>query len=398
MGVSGSRERGGLELISTALSAALHVLVAALSLVLVLNDRSPVTVAATAVFVLTYAAGIVPRAAIPGPGPRGWWWVAALTVEWLLLLCLSVEGTYVVFALFFCFMRVLGARWGTAAVAASTAVAVVAFGVHRSFELSGLVGPVLGAGVAVVFGLGYQALTREVGQRQALIEELTRTQTQLGVAERAAGVAQERERLGREIHDTISQSLSSIIMLLHAAQRSGGASMGSGQERLDQARAAAADALAETREFIQALSPPALRTSGIEEALKRLGSRTQETTGLHVHVTVPDVRSTFPTPVETALLRIAQSALANVGQHAHASRVDVTLTRLDDEVFLDVVDDGDGFDPRQLDAEAGGGQPSFGLAAMRERVSDLGGSLVVESEPGHGTSVVASFTLNGASR
>lgn len=386
-----------LKRISAALSTSFHVLVATLSVIVVLNAGGPgtvrtvATVAMTALFVATYVAGIWPRGALPQPDRRGLRWIVALTAEWLVLLTLSAEATYLVFALFLCFMWLLGAVRGTAAVAASTAVAVLGFGLHRGFSIAGVIGPVLGAGVAVVIGLGYQTLTREVLRRQQLIEQLTRTRAQLATAERAAGVADERERLAREIHDTVSQSLSSIIMLLHAAQRADGAAASPGWEHVEQARQAASDALAETREFIHALAPPSLRTGGIDAALTRLADQTQDATGIRVEVTLPDTQTSLPTPVEAALLRIAQSAMANVTQHANASRVDLTLSRLDDEIILDVVDDGVGFDLTTLNARSGG-DPSFGLLAMQDRVNDLGGTLVVESSLGHGTSVAASFT------
>lgn len=91
------------------------------------------------------------------------------------------------------------------------------------------------------------------------------------------------------------------------------------------------------------------------------------------------------------MLRIAQGAVANVAQHAHATRVDLTLTRLDDEIILDVVDDGEGFDLGKVPSNPD--RPSFGLVAMQERAAGLGGTLVVESSRGNGTSVVASFAV-----
>jgi signal transduction histidine kinase len=389
----------GLRVTSTWLSASLHVLVLALVTVLVLNapdGRLPGAAGSAAVlgvatlFALTYVAGVWPAGSLPR-GRRGGWWAAALTLEWLVLLTLSVEATYLVFALFFIYMHALGVARGVATVLLTTVVAVGAFGLHREFDVAGIVGPVLGAGVAVVIGLGYEALTREVARRQRLIDELTQTRGQLAAAERAAGVVAERERLAREIHDTVSQSLSSIVMLLHVAQREGPESE-KGRERVEQARLAAADALAETRSFIHALAPPSLRTGGIADALQRLGATTNETTGLLVQVDVSSYSGALPTPVKTALLRIAQSALANVTQHAHATRVDVTLSRLDDEVLLDIVDDGVGFDPTRL-ARSRGDRESFGLSAMQDRVTSLGGRLVVESEPGRGTSVAVSVTV-----
>lgn len=153
------------------------------------------------------------------------------------------------------------------------------------------------------------------------------------------------------------------------------------------------EALAETREFIHALAPPALRAGGIADALLTLARQTEDATGLRVEVTVPQDVGVLPTPVETALLRIAQGALANVAQHAHATRVDVTLTRLDDDILLDVVDDGDGFESGRLTSSRDA-LASFGLATMRDRAASLGGTLTVESSRGHGTNVVASFTVS----
>lgn len=393
-------ESSGLRVTSAWLSAAVHVLTLALVAVLVLNAPDgmlpgPAGTAAVlgvaALFALTYVVGVWPAGSLPR-GRRGWWWAAALTLEWLVLLTLSVEAIYLVFALFFIYMHVLGAIRGTAAVVLATVIAVVAFGMHRGFDAAGAVGPALGAGVAIVIGLGYDALTREVARRQLLIDELTQTRDQLAAVEHAAGVVAERERLAREIHDTVSQSLSSIVMLLHVAQRDGAGTQ-KGRDRVEQARVAAADALAETRSFIHALAPPSLRTGGIADALRRLGATTREATGVHVQVDIAGYSGTLPTPVETALLRIAQSAMANVAQHARATRVDVTLSRLDDEVLLDVVDDGVGFDASLLGRSRNGDRAPFGLVAMQDRVANLGGRLVVESEVGRGTSVAVSFTV-----
>ncbi|GGD24757.1 two-component sensor histidine kinase [Nocardioides daphniae] len=345
-----------------------------------------------ALFVVTYVVGVWPAGALPR-GRRGWWWTTALTLEWLVLLTLSADATYLVFALFFIYMHLLGTTRGVAAVILAAVVAVIAFGIHRGFDAAGVVGPALGAGVAVVIGLGYDALTRDVTRRQALIDELTHTRDQLAAVEREAGVVAERERLAREIHDTVSQSLSSIVMLLHVAQREG-TDTDKGRERVEQARVAAGEALAETRNFIHALAPPSLRVGGIADALQRLGATTQQTSGLRTRVDVSGYVGDLPTPVETALLRIAQSAVANVVQHARAARVDVTLSRLDDEVILDVVDDGVGFDLAALSRSSRTDQQSFGLVAMQDRAVALGGRLVVESGRGQGTSVAASFTVH----
>lgn len=96
----------------------------------------------------------------------------------------------------------------------------------------------------------------------------------------------------------------------------------------------------------------------------------------------------LPTPYEVALLRIAQSALANTARHAAASRAEITLSFMDASVTLDVVDDGAGFEPGSVRPSSDGG---FGLPAMRSRAESLGGTFTVESAPGQGTAVAVSL-------
>ena len=352
-----------------------------------------VIVCLAAVFLGTYAAGSLLGRNLEGMRPRlGAAWVGALSLEWLALASVSAEAIYLVFPLFFLVLHFLRGWRGPAAVAVATLTAIALFGMHRGFGVAGAVGPLIGAAVAVAIGLAYRSLAREAAERERLIAELRATRTQLAAVERAAGVQAERGRLAREIHDTVSQSLSSIIMLLHAADRSG--ITGTGLGRVHQARDAASQALAETRQFIDELSPPALREATLVEALKRLAVQTGDSSGIPVGVTIAGVVEALPTPVETALLRIAQGALANAVQHAEATRIDLTLSMLDSEVILDVVDDGIGFTPTAPHrAQVTGTRTAFGLHAMRERVAQLGGSLTVESEPGRGTSIVAAFQV-----
>lgn len=329
-------------------------------------------------------------------------WLAVLTAEWLVLAALSAEAMYLVFPLFFLYLHLLPGWRGPVAVLVATLLAIVAFGLQRGLSVGGVVGPLIGATVAVAIGLAYRSLAREARERETLIAELLTTRSRLAAAERAAGVQGERGRLAREIHDTVSQSLSSIVLLLHAAERSQPGSDASAA-RMRQARVAAEDALAETRQFIDELTPPLLRQATLVEALKRLAAETASTSGIRIDVTVAGEFSPLPTRYETALLRIAQGAVSNAVRHAGATRIDLTLSTLDTEVILDVVDNGVGFDPSKpattAPPRAGGGfgpqgRTTFGLRAMRERVAELGGSLTVESTPGSGTSVVAGFEVN----
>ncbi|MGA6096163.1 sensor histidine kinase, partial [Microbacterium sp. NPDC079356] len=268
-----------------------------------------------------------------------------------------------------------------------------ALGIHGEWTVGGIVGPIVGAAVALLIGLGYQALAREAQQREVLMQELLATRGQLAATEREAGVLAERARLAREIHDTVAQGLSSIQMLLHAAERADGERPGIEHIRL--ARETAAAGLADTRRFIRELTPPDLDDRGLGSALRRLASTQWAARGLPVDVRVSDAVE-LPMHVQTALLRIAQGAIANVIQHADAYSAMITLTIGDDRVEFTIADDGRGFDPSLVAAVPGAKSDSFGLQATRERVDQLGGTLTVSSAPGTGTSLTIELTLREA--
>jgi signal transduction histidine kinase len=205
---------------------------------------------------------------------------------------------------------------------------------------------------------------------------------ELAAAERHAGMLEERQRLARDIHDTLSQGFASVVLLLEAAQESLATGQ-PGDRPIAQALRSARDSLAESRRVVWALRPSPLAERSLPEALQELAGRLAEETGLHAQARVTGTPRPLGADAETALLRVAQEASANVRKHAAASQVTVTLSYLDDAVVLDVADDGVGFDPAGAAAVAGG----LGLRAMRERVTRLGGSLVIESAPGDGTTV-----------
>jgi signal transduction histidine kinase len=164
---------------------------------------------------------------------------------------------------------------------------------------------------------------------------------------------------------------------------------------VDQARRTAQENLGEARRFVHALAPADLDGATLVAALRRVADRAQDTAdGLHVRVEVSGGRRRLPVALEAALVRVAQSALANVVQHSGAAHAAVTVTYQDDEVILDVVDDGCGFVPGpQADrAQARG----FGLAAMGSRIREIGGTLTVESAPGEGTAVAVRLPVDDA--
>jgi signal transduction histidine kinase len=318
-------------------------------------------------------------------------WMAVLLLEWLALTLLAQDAAFIVFPLFFLQLHVLPLRAGIPLVLLSVLLTVWSMSLHVGLGLGATLGPIVGAAVAVAVGLGYRALLREAAERQSLIQDLLTTRAELAATARDAGTVAERERLAREIHDTVAQGLSSIQLLLHAAERT--VTDPSALEHLRLARDTAAANLQETRRFIRELTPPALETQSLPGALARLAASVERTsagtgpaTTVSLHVTGDAVP--LPMPLETTLLRIAQGSLANVVQHAAATRAEVTLSYMTDEVALDIVDDGRGF---TVTAPGALNPDSFGLVAIRQRVEQLGGSFVLESTPGQGTAVAVTF-------
>ncbi|MEE1753841.1 sensor histidine kinase [Streptomyces sp. SP18CS02] len=375
-----------------ALRVCLHLLMAgllALAAIRAVAHHDPSAAAVVAAAVLTgsvHALGSSLRA-VRASVRAAALWLGTLGAAWLGLLALTPDGLWAAFPLYFLQLHLLPARWSLPAVAATAGAAIMSYVLHGApLNPGAFIGPLLGAAVAVATVLGYQALYRESERRRRLIEELVSTRAELATAERHAGTLAERERLAREIHDTLAQGLSSIQLLLRAAERAlPEDSPAAGH--IERARRAAQDNLSEARRFVRALTPPGLEHGSLAAALERL---CEPGPGPRVRFSVSGTPAELPTPYEVALLRIAQSALANTVRHAAAERAEITLTFMDASVTLDVVDDGTGFDPVSCAPSSDGG---FGLPAMRSRARSLGGAFTVESAPGQGTAVAVTLPL-----
>lgn len=231
-----------------------------------------------------------------------------------------------------------------------------------------------------------------IAAQAALAVENVRLLKEVRRAGRRAGVLEERQRLAREIHDTLAQGFTSIVMNLEAAEGARPSAPSGVQTYLDYARRTARESLSEARRLVWALRPEALENSSLSEAISGLARRWSEESGISCEVTVTGTPRPLPTSIENVLHRVTQEALSNVRKHARADRVVLTLSYMGGLVILDVRDDGVGFDatkhssmaPGAVDGSAGG----FGLGAMRGRVEQVGGTLVVESSPGRGTALV----------
>jgi len=220
-------------------------------------------------------------------------------------------------------------------------------------------------------------------------DENAALQAQLLVQAREAGIADERRRLAAEIHDTIAQGLTGIIAQLQVvANASDPATV---QERVGRATDLARHSLGEARRSVQNLAPAGLSYDGLPEALRKTVDQWAERTGVRAEFTLIGTAQHLHGEVSATLLRITQEALSNVAKHASATRVGVTLSFMDDEVTLDIRDDGKGLDPLVLPTRTGTG--GFGLDGMRARAERIAGSLTVESEPGSGTALSARVPL-----
>lgn len=321
-------------------------------------------------------------------------WLGCLLACWIALLVFTPDAVYLAFAWFLLILHLLG-RSGTVVVVLTAVIAIGGFAWHQqTWTAAMVIGPLLGAGVAIATVRGYQSLHHESEQRRLLIVELERTRADLATAERQAGVLAERERLAREIHDTLAQGLSSIQLLLRAVGRERTGVDGRTAALIEQARQTAQDNLLEARRFVEALTPAGLHRSSLEAALQRLCDTMSRQTGIDITFRQEGTAVRLPTSIEVALLRIAQSALANTSQHARARRAGITLTYMDASVSLDIVDDGIGLG--SIADPAPGRRSGFGLTSMRSRAAELGGTLAVESESGRGTAVAVSFALTTA--
>jgi signal transduction histidine kinase len=225
---------------------------------------------------------------------------------------------------------------------------------------------------------------------EATLAENATLHEKLVVQAREAGVLDERQRMAREIHDTIAQGLTGIITQLQAAREAAG-DAGEQQRHFDAATRLARESLTEARRSVDALRPEPLEGTRLAEAVVSVADRWSALHGVPAQVVVTGAVRPLPAETEVVLLRAAQEALANVAKHAGASHAWLTLSYMDCEVALDVRDDGRGFDPAGLPAtaEASTAAGGFGLMAMRQRVEGLSGTLQLESEPGGGTVISA---------
>lgn len=238
--------------------------------------------------------------------------------------------------------------------------------------------------MANLLGLAIQRVQAIAGQIKERTHDIEEQQV---AATQAQAVLEERHRLARDLHDSVTQALYGVTLHSQAARRLllAGDTAGAG-DALAVLQETAQEALDEMRLLIFELRPPILEQVGLEMALQSRLSAVEGRANLHTKLIAEGVAD-LPAAVEQGLYRIAQEALNNTLKHANARQVSVRLIRRADRVSLEVHDDGDGFEPA---ARPNGG---LGLDGIAERVTQLGGTLTVESAPGAGTLVHVEIRL-----
>jgi signal transduction histidine kinase len=303
-------------------------------------------------------------------------------VAGLSVIALSADQphTYMVFPAFIWAALRFGPQGATLAVAVGAVFAVVATSREQGFfvELSPT-DSALNLQLYVTFAaLTTLCLAAIVSERRRAGLELAESQRRVG--ERAA---LERQRIARDLHDSVSQSLFSTTLHVrtaqHALAREGLEATGPVAEELTEIGQLTRGALAEMRALIFELRPGALAEEGLVAALTKQAAALSAREGLVVEVDGPGERLPLDPEVEEQLYRLGQEALANVVKHARASSAAVRIAAAEDTVWMEVSDDGRGFDPGAVSPE------HFGLRSMQGRVADLGGRLQITSSRGHGT-------------
>jgi len=256
---------------------------------------------------------------------------------------------------------------------------------------------------AARIGQSLQALLSDVQQRSQALERLnaeldarvtarTREVERLADENRHAALARERLRLARDLHDTLAQSLMSLLAEIRLMRKLAPHDPAALADELIRAEQAAQQGLREAREAIGQLREHPVREEGLGAALEHLAWRSSERSGLEIAPRIDPSLSALADGRAEMLYRITEEGLRNVLRHAHARRVELTLDRRTsdgaDRLELGLADDGTGFDVRSFVDEG-----HFGLQGMREQAELLGGTLTIRSRLGEGTRITLSMPL-----
>jgi signal transduction histidine kinase len=237
----------------------------------------------------------------------------------------------------------------------------------------------VGVVAAPVIGTVIVTSVKQRGRLATLVEELAASRAESAQLSREAGAAAERERLAREIHDTLAQGFTSIVALAQAVEPELDSDTEAAKRHVALIRSTARENLAEARAMVAELTPTALHDGSLSAAIQRQCERLSAETGIVATVHVDGELPPLSMATDVVLLRAAQEAFANIRKHSAASAVTIALSPVERGVRLSVTDNGVGL----VDEHTEG----FGLRGMRARATQVGGTMSMSSTPGGGTTV-----------
>lgn len=324
--------------------------------------------------------------------PRALAYVIVAIVAYLAALALNDWANVALFVLspqFFLLLRPWFAAVAIVLLNAGGLLVRIGLGQVVPADLAQLIGmTVLIIAVSIFFSNRIIAVTHQSEARAALIQQLREQQKVISALSQQQGVAAERERIAREMHDTLAQGFTSIVTLGHAVQGELGADPDAARRHVALITETAQENLQESRRIIAAMSPARLTEGSLAQAVERVTLRFAEETGVDARFRSTGAPRPAPPAAEVVVLRVAQEALANVRKHAEAAHVTVGLDYADEPatIVVTVSDDGRGFD-------AAAPRRGYGIDGMSSRVREVGGAFQLDAHPGAGTTLRVSLPI-----
>ncbi len=334
------------------------------------------------------------QAGIRADGPRAWAFAATALVLFTTAATLSPWAALLLFALTPQVFLLLSPRPATIVTVALNVAPLLLRLLTQPTTPRGIIQDVGSTAFVITFSLFFASrilsISRQNEERRLLIEQLREREAEIAALSAARGAEAERTRISREMHDTLAQGFASIVTLGHAVQGELERDPDGARRHVELITSTARENLAESRRIIAALGPGRLDGSSLPEAIGRTVDAWRATTGTDVRLEVSGEPLGTPPATDVVALRLVQESLENVRKHARPGQVDVSLRYVERELEVEVHDDGAGFDASARTA-------GYGLAGMRSRVAEAGGSLELTTAPGRGTTVRAVLPIGAAS-
>lgn len=360
---------------------------AAIVAMALLNHRFPgnVPVAAAALAAIAVATPTVGRRVITSR--RSNWAAAAFAATTVTLWVVAVWSSPVAIAAIPAMYPVLFASLSLGAALCVTglvtltplAITLLTDGMHSPYLTIAAACTLVGLVAAPVIGTMIMTSMRQRARLSTLIDDLKESRAESARLSHEAGVAAERERLAREIHDTLAQGFTSIITLAQAVEAELDGATAAARAHIALIGATARENLGEARGMVTQLTPTALDQGSVSAAIQRLCERLSAETGITVTTAISRPLPELGMATDVVLLRAAQEALTNVAKHSRASSAHLKLAPAAENVRLTVVDNGVGFSAASMEG--------FGLRGMRTRIAQVGGTIFVSATAGGGATV-----------